>query len=211
MDQMDRFDQISPEDALAWLTSTLASDATDGRGVLPDWVRTIQSGRRVVGYALAVMSPADDNLAVRHVAMGGAGERLDGRVLVVGGLATASAACMGDLIARSLALRGCAGFVTDGLVRDVAALRELPLAVWCRGATPRAPRKEGPVADGGFAICAGVPVADGDLVIADDDGVVVWPQARTADLFVRARERLERDAVRLARILAGGPLDDPTS
>ncbi len=201
-------DRLHSDLDLSWLTATLASDASDGRGVLPEWVRLIQPGRHIVGYAAAVMSPEDDNLAVRQMAGNGS---LADRILVIGGLATARAACMGDLIAQALARRGCVGMVTDGLVRDVAALRELPLSVWCRGVTPRAPRKEGPAWSGGFAVCAGVPIADGDLVVADDDGVVVWPQARIDILRERARERLERDRVRSERIAAGGPLDDPAS
>jgi 4-hydroxy-4-methyl-2-oxoglutarate aldolase len=193
-------------DDFSWLTATLASDAFDGRGVLPEWVRPLQPGRHVVGYAVAVMAPADDNLAVRHVATGAP---LDGRVVVVGGLATAHAACMGELIALSLERRGCVAVVTDGLVRDVAALRKGALSAWCRGVTPRAPRKEGPAWTGGLVMCGGIPVVDGDLVIADDDGVVVWPQARIADLRERARVKMEQDQARLERILAGGSLDDP--
>src|SRR5579859_2051148 len=172
---------------LSWLTATLASDATGGRGVLPEWVRLIQPGRHVVAYAVPIMSPEDDNLAVRRVATGGP---LGGRILVVGGLATARAACMGELIAASLEQRGCVAVVTDGLVRDVAALRAGSLAVWCRGATPRASRKEGPEWTGDLAVCGGVPVAAGDLVVADDDGVVIWPRAQVDALRERARQRL---------------------
>ncbi|HEX8034912.1 MAG TPA: RraA family protein [Ktedonobacterales bacterium] len=198
---------VGDDQEFSWLTSTLASDATDGRGVLAEWVRPIQSGRHAVGYAVAVMAPEDDNLAVREVATGGS---LSGRILVVGGLATARAACMGDLIANSIAQRGCVAVVTDGLVRDVAALRALSLSVWCRGVTPRASRKEGPAWPGGLAVCAGVPIVDGDLVIADDDGVVVWPHAQIPTLIERAREKLAHDLARSNRIAAGGSLADPT-
>lgn len=193
---------------LSWLTSTVASDAAEGRGVLPEWTRPIQPGSHVVGRAVVVMAPEDDNLAVRGAAMG---DPLDGRVLVIGGLATAHSACMGDLIASALVQHGCAGVVTDGLVRDVAALRALPLPVWCRGITPRASRKEGPAWPGGLAICGGVPVMDGDLVVADDDGVVIWPAAQIDTLREQAREKLERDNARASRIASGGTLDDPPS
>lgn len=198
---------VRDDQDFSWLTATLAADATDGRGVLSEWMRPVQQGRHAVGYAVAVMAPEDDNLAVRHVAMGGP---LSGRILVVGGLATARSACMGDLIANSLTQRGCVAVITDGLVRDVAALRALSLSVWCRGITPRASRKEGPAWTGSLAVCAGVSVADGDLVIADDDGVVVWPQAQIATLIERAREKLEQDLARSMRIAAGGSLADPT-
>jgi 4-hydroxy-4-methyl-2-oxoglutarate aldolase len=201
-------ESIRLDSELSWLTSTLAADAADGRGVLPEWVRPIRSGYHVVGYAVAIMAPEDDNLAVRRATMGGP---LDGRILVVGGLATARAACMGDLVAQALARCGYKALVTNGLVRDVAALREQPLAVWCRGVTPRASRKEGPDWTSGLAVCGGVPVRDGDLVVADDDGVVIWPQEQIAVLRGRADEKRVRDQIRQERIAAGGALDDPPS
>lgn len=197
---------MTVESSVEWLTSTLASDAMDGRGVLPSWVRPISDGLRVVGYASTATIVADDNLSVRQAITAGPDA---GPILVVGGGDSSHAACMGDLMGKALSMRGFSAVVTDGLVRDVAALRGLPLAVWARGVTPRAPGKNGPTVTGEQTTCGGVAVEPGDLVIADDDGVVVWPRAEIETLLQKAREKLEKDDVRAHRIAMGGSVDDP--
>jgi regulator of RNase E activity RraA len=72
--------------------------------------------------------------------------------------------------------------------------------VWCRGVTPVASNKQGPVAVGGSISIGGVIVRDGDLVIADDDGVVIWPKEQIDALLGKANARLQQDNVRLARL-----------
>ena len=67
--------------------------------------------------------------------------------------------------------------VTDGLIRDSRAVAELGLPVWARGVTPVASRKDGIGGVGGSVVIGGVPVSDGDMVVADADGVVIWPAA----------------------------------
>jgi len=196
---------MTVENSVEWLTSTLASDAADGRGVLPSWVRPVRDGLRIVGYASTATIAPDDNLAVRQALTAGPHT---GPVLVVGGGDASQAACMGDLVARALTTRGFTAVVTDGLVRDVSALRGLSLAVWARGVTPRAPHKNGPTTSGEKTTCGGVDVEPGDLVIADDDGVVVWPRAEIADLLQKARGKLEEDDARAHRLAMGGALDD---
>jgi regulator of RNase E activity RraA len=92
--------------------------------------------------------------------------------------------------------------VTDGLVRDASEIRRLPFPVWCRGTTPTAPLKLTPGRVGGAVDIGGAFVRDGDLVIADDDGVVVWPLERLTELLERAKARLASDVERLAKIRA---------
>src|SRR6476659_9253868 len=108
-------DEHSGERYPDWLNATLASDATEGRGVAANWIRALQEGARLVGPAFVVLACEDDNQAVR-VAMGG--EFPEGCVLVVGGQSTSRTATLGDLMALELQLTGVAGLVTDGLVRD---------------------------------------------------------------------------------------------
>ncbi len=198
---------MTVENSVEWLTSTLASDATGGRGVLPSWVRPVRDGLRTVGYASTATIVEDDNLAVRQALTAGPHA---GAVLVIGGGDSSRAACMGDLVARALMARGFTTVVTDGLVRDVATLRGLSLAVWARGVTPRAPGKNGPAATGEKTTCGGVAVEPGDLVIADDDGVVVWPHGEIEALLQKARAKLDEDDARAHRLAMGGSLDDPT-
>jgi 4-hydroxy-4-methyl-2-oxoglutarate aldolase len=115
-------------------------------------------------------------------------------------------ATIGDLMAASIAGHGFRAVIIDGRVRDVAALRGLELQVWCRGVTPVASGKAGGGRVGGEVRCAGVAVSPGDVVVADDDGVVVWPVGRVEELLELARKRLESDLERQATIAAGGEL-----
>ena len=180
-----------------WLNATLASDASEGEGVLPNTILPLQANSLVVGPASVVLMSQDDNLSVRHV--------LDnlpapGTVLVVAGGSTSRTATLGGLMALEMQNGGIAGLVTDGLVRDSREIREMGFAVWCRGVTPIAPKKNGPAIVGGVVSIGGKVIRDGDLVIADDDGVVIWPQERVAELLIKAEKRLKQDNERLARL-----------
>jgi regulator of RNase E activity RraA len=181
-----------------WLTATLASDATEGQGVLPNTILPLQSALCVVGPARVVLISQDDNLAVRKVLE--APPAL-GSVLVVAGGSTSRAATIGSLMALEMHNAGIAGLVTDGLVRDAREIRESGFGVWCRGVTPMAPHKIGPAHVGGSISLGGTIIQDGDLVIADDDGVVIWPQACIDELIIKAEARLQQDNARLTQLL----------
>ena len=182
-----------------WLAATLASDATEGQGVLPNFILPLQPNTRVVGPAHVVLMSQDDNLAMRK-AMDA--PPLPGTVLVVGGGSTSRTAAIGGLLALELQNAGIAGFVTDGLVRDSQEIRQLGLGVWCRGVTPIASHKNGPARVGGSISLGGIVIHDGDLVIADDDGVVIWPQEQIDKLLVRAEAKFQQDNRRLALLQA---------
>lgn len=181
-----------------WLTATLASDATEGQGVLPNTILPLQSALCVVGPARVVLITQDDNLAVRKVLEA---PPAPNSVLVVAGGSTSRAATIGSLMALEMQNAGIAGFVTDGLVRDSREIRESGFGVWCRGVTPIAPHKLGPAYVGGSISLGGTIIQDGDLVIADDDGVVIWPQERIDELMIKAEARLQQDNARLAQLL----------
>jgi regulator of RNase E activity RraA len=96
------------------------------------------------------------------------------------------------------------GSLRDGLVRDVRELRQLEhFRVWCRGVTPIASNKNGPAVVGGSVSLDGTLIRDGDLVIADDNGVVIWPQEQIDSLLARAEAKFQQDNARLARLQAG--------
>ena len=181
----------------AWLAATLASDATEGRGVLPNTILPLRPASRAVGPARVVLMSQDDNLAVRKVMEA---PPAPGAVLVIAGGSTSRTATIGGLMALEMQNAGIAGLVTDGLVRDSREIRESGFAVWCRGVTPTASDKNGPALVGGSVSIGGTIIRDGDLVIADDDGVVIWPQERIDELFTRAEAMLQQDNARLARL-----------
>jgi RraA family protein len=194
---------VSPElEIPAWLTSTLASDATGGEGVM-DGLAPIRAGQLVAGYASTVTVADGDNQLLREAAERGPHP---GRVLVVAGSPASRRAVMGDLVATYLQNQGFRAVILDGRVRDVAELRTLNLQVWCRGVSPIASTKQGGGRLSGEVECAGVKVAPGDLVVADDDGVVVWPGTMVEQLLDLAHKRLRNDQERAAALAAGGEL-----
>lgn len=178
-----------------WLASTLASDATGGRGVLPIWVNALNPDVRVVGPAFVALMSQDDNLSVREAIKAGPPP---GSVLVVAGGSTSHTATIGGLMALEMQNIGIVALITDGLVRDARELREMQFGVWCRGVTPAASRKNGPAVVGGTVSLSGISIRDGDLVIADEDGVVIWPKEHIDDLLAKAQAKLQQDNARLA-------------
>lgn len=182
-----------------WLAATLASDATEGLGVLPNTILPLQPASRVVGPARVVLMSQDDNLSVRKFLET---PPTPGTVLVAAGGSTSRTATIGGLMALEMQSKGITGLVTDGLVRDSREIIALGFPVWCRGVTPTASNKNGPSLVGGLVTIGVTTIQDGDLVIADDDGVVIWPQARINELLVRAEAKFQQDNERLARLQA---------
>jgi len=184
-----------------WLSSTLAADAAEGRGALGPTTRALWPGARATGPALVVSLSRDDNAAMRDVP---GRQPPPGTVLVIAGAAESRTAVMGDLVARSLLAAGIVAVVTDGLVRDSRAITELGLPVWCRGVVPVASAKNGPGAVGGSVVIDGVAVADGDVVVADDDGVVIWPSAESSGLLAAAERKRDADDERFRQLTGRG-------
>jgi 4-hydroxy-4-methyl-2-oxoglutarate aldolase len=183
-----------------WLTSTLASDAMGGEGAM-DGPLPIRSGQLIAALATTVTVAAGDNLELQEVLRRGPDP---GPVLVVASTGPSARATMGGLMALATVRSGFRAAIIDGRVRDLAEIRSLEsLQVWCRGVTPVASLKDGGGQVGGEVRCAGVSVSPGDVVVADDDGVVVWPAARVEELLTKARARLESDRRREAEISAG--------
>ena len=195
-----------PEDDLDWLTSTLASDASGGRGVFPGSIRPLAAGQHIAGRVSTATVSEDDNLFIRRATRLGP---TDGRILVAGGAERSRSSCMGGLVAAALVQAGFVAMVTDGLVRDKLELAEMPLKVWCRGTTPRAGAKNGPGSNGTPTDCAGLTISPGDFIVADEDGLVVWPAAEVAELLAAAREKSRRDEEASRRIASGAGLDGP--
>src|SRR5215470_3293288 len=166
-----------------WLAATLASDATEGQGVLPNFILPLRPDSRLVGPARVALTSQNDNLVMQKV-MGA--PPIPGTVLVVAGGSTSRSAIIGGLLTLEMQNAGIAGFVTDGLVRDSQEIRQSGFGVWCRGVTPIASHKDGPARVGGSISIGGIVIRDGDLVIADDDGVVIWPQGYIDKLLSRA-------------------------
>ena len=180
-------------------------DALGGIGAL-DWRVKPVAGGALLGVALTCDCGAADNLAL----IAACAEARPGDVLVAATGFFAGAAVTGDLLLGVALNRGAAGFVTDGMVRDLSDLEALNLPVYAMGVTPNSPGKRGPGTVGLPIVCGGRAVASGDVVIGDRDGVVVVPRARLSATLARLAEVKAAEAAMLERV-RGGLLELPFS
>jgi regulator of RNase E activity RraA len=156
-------------------------DAMDRLNLMDTGIASQWATGRCVGPALTVLTREGDNLAI-HRALDDAEP---GDVLVINALGGTTRAVFGDLLAEICLAAGIAGVVIDGLTRDRAAIKDLGLPVWARGASPAGPAKYGPGAVSVPVACGGTVVNPGDLITADDDGVAVIPLERAEDVLRR--------------------------
>jgi 4-hydroxy-4-methyl-2-oxoglutarate aldolase len=173
-------------------------DAMGGAGAL-DWRIKPLVGRSLLGVALTCDCGPVDNLAF----MGALAECRPGDVLVVATGGYVGAAVTGDLLIGVARNRGAAGFVTDGLVRDLDDLETVGLPVFAMGVTPNSPQRRGPGAVGLPIVCGGVTVASGDVVVGDRDGVVVVPCERIAATLESLEHVKAMEAATLERVRGG--------
>jgi 4-hydroxy-4-methyl-2-oxoglutarate aldolase len=171
-------------------------DALGGAGAL-DWRIKPIVGRSLLGVALTCDCGPNDNLAL----IAAVAEAEPGDVLVAATACFAGAAVTGDLVIGVARNRGVAGFVTDGVVRDLDQLEALGLPIYAMGVTPNSPGRRGPGSVGLPIVCGGAAIASGDVMVGDRDGVVVIPRARLSETLanlerVKAAEAALLDEVR---------------
>lgn len=165
-------------------TTTLA-DLLERGQVMDIGIRPLWAASRLAGPAYPVRCPKGDNLML-HAAIHRAPP---GSVIVVesGDLDYALA---GGNVCAVAQRRGVAGFVLDGLIRDLGEVRALGFPVFARGVIPKPGAKNEAVPLGGPARCAGVTVHAGDVVVADEEGVVAVPASQAPEILARALRKL---------------------
>jgi 4-hydroxy-4-methyl-2-oxoglutarate aldolase len=184
------------DDLLARLTrvdTTSLVDAAPSLRVLPGAIRPVRPGARLAGRAVTVDARSDLVPVLVGLASAGPGD-----VLVVAG--DHERAIAGELFATEALRRGLAGLVVHGLCRDSRTLRAMDLPVFATGVTPRACPARAVPTTGTTLVLGGVEVHPGDLVLADDDGVVVGSPAEIAAAIdgaeaIQTREEALRAAI----------------
>jgi 4-hydroxy-4-methyl-2-oxoglutarate aldolase len=195
---IDRADQ-AVVDGLGALGTATVHEAIGRRGFVGPHLRPIQQGTRLAGSAITVSSHAGDNLMV-HAAVEVC---LAGDVLVVTSTAPSTHGMFGELLATSLMARGVRALIVDAGVRDTAELRDMGFAVWAQHVSCQGTVKASPGSVNVPVVLGGVAVAPGDVVCADDDGVVVVPRAEAAWALEQAQRRVATEAASRVRLAAG--------
>ncbi|WP_163543508.1 ribonuclease activity regulator RraA [Occultella kanbiaonis] len=219
------YERVSADvrDSLSQVSTATACAKLHSIGIRQSFIsgpRPLSPGQRMVGSAITLQfmpqredlgSSAGQEYAERHTALWKVLEAVQpGDVLVVQAYGSTHSGCMGDILTSYLKSQGGVGLVVDGCIRDSGRIRELDLPVWSTGTTPHYASQSDlfpwaydvPVAVGG-ALCL-----PGDLVIADDDGAVIVPQAAAMEVATAAHDHEEWEVFSRERLAEGARLSD---
>lgn len=180
-------------------SSCNVADAMGRFRVLSANIKPAVPTRRIVGRALTVLTRGIDNLMI-HKALE---ISKPGDIIVVDTYGDTNASGWGGLMTRTAVKVGLEGVVIDGSVRDLEDIRELGLPVYARAVTARGCFKDGPGEINCNISCGGVSISPGDLIIADEDGVVCVPFDDIEYVYEKTEKLVANEAKRVQEINDG--------
>lgn len=189
--------------------SCIVADVQERSGVMRSYLRPLVPGTKFVGPALTVrLQPGDEVDCLDALAVAQAGD-----VIVVDAAGETETAIWGGLMARLCKMKGVAGAVVDGAIRDTDEIRDLAFPIFSKAIVPRSTHspfsgRMEPIEVNVVIQCGGVVVRPGDILVADEVGVTVVPLEAAGEVLARAREQAEQEERTRARIQEGKTVEE---
>ncbi|MER2030829.1 MAG: RraA family protein [Solibacillus sp.] len=191
---------LSMVDRLRALPTTAISDATGGHTNVASAIKPLAEHFKIAGQARTVRLPDGENGAVLEAIS----EAEKGEILVIDAKGNTNRAVAGDFVMQLAQGVGVQGFVVDGVIRDMAAAKEIDFPVFALGTTVAAGNKHGGGTVGIAVSVGNVAVQTGDYVIGDSDGVVIIPQRDIEQIIEAAEAKVAKDEQRAHEALHNG-------